>query len=1111
MVGRRWRVGPCIALRERLAPGYRACVPRLAAHRRETRRALTTLAFALAAAVALVSPAAAQVHTLAEDAVGYDVATDGGGTAHAVWSAPGDRLIYCRIPRGATGCELSRELPVLDQEFSRPVVVVTPANEILVSSHRCCVQDAFGGDLQGQQVFASSDGGASFGEVRHRVRGSTETAAFGPGDFAVSQVGGGAEGTWWQLFPFTAGGGGPQAVQLADLGSGKIFDGSAGLIDPTTPVAAYSDGERVYMRRHSGTGAYGDIANWGPEMDLGPGREARLASSPARGAFLYMHAGERGVEHVQIRRVTGVGLGPPIDLGTLAVGGSTRDFAQDYGGNLHVALTSNVAGLIYVRSTDAATFSRARVLAPQREGEGGINRPEIGAAPDGGGVALFKEGPDRLRFVAIEPAGGGGGSTTGCGSQVSIPPVTVVALQGEFRRRGRNCVVEGAVRVNGVDIEPLDGGALEVVVNPRTRTIETRQRANVRVGGVTLHRDRVDWRIPRGGGAVTDFPDLGRYAKEILGFPVDGDADFDVNAAGATIRTSFRLPELLGGVTAEVTLRTDQNGLRLQGLRVRHPGTLQAGLLRVRDLDITYSADPSVFSGTATFLLPPAYANTPRVQVDEIRFEEGEFVRGAFTLGLPAPLPIVAIPAPLLSLRDLGFDVETQPALKLAGGALFLAGPQAGGAGLIEVDGLPRSGGGISFTFPRGDQPAILRAGGELNLLGALPFASASAEFRTNGMLRFGGGLLLDDVPGLLIEARVPEERTFVDLPAGRFNAEFVARVCTDVVDFCPSDAEALISNRGIAACGTVPPPFPPVRVGGYYEWGATLPVIPFCDLDAVRVQASAAQAGGFTLGGGLPEAAIVLEGADGPPRVTITAPNGESLATPPPGERVVQGRFLAYTQPDQRRTIVQVAEPPAGRWQIDGPVSRVSVAEGLPEPRVQARVGGRGERRTLRYWLRDIPGQRVTFFESAEGAQRRIGRVDDARGSLGFEPASGPAGERQIVAFVEQNGRPRRRLEVATYRAPAPSGPARPRRVRVRRAGKRLVISWARVRGAREYEVRASLPVDGRRLMLRTRRRRAVVRRVERQDRARITVAGVDEALVVGRRASARLGARRR
>jgi hypothetical protein len=82
-----------------------------------------------------------------------------------------------------------------------------------------------------------------------------------------------------------------------------------------------------------------------------------------------------------------------------------------------------------------------------------------------------------------------------------------------------------------------------------------------------------------------------------------------------------------------------------------------------------------------------------------------------------------------------------------------------------------------------------------------------------------------------------------------------------------------------------------------------------------------------------------------------------------------------------------------------------------------------------------------VTFVEEAAGVDQVITRTADARGTVEFTPADGPAGARSIVAIVEQGGLPRLRTTVAQYEAPDPDAdlpnepPARKRLGELRRS----------------------------------------------------------------------------
>jgi hypothetical protein len=174
----------------------------------------------------------------------------------------------------------------------------------------------------------------------------------------------------------------------------------------------------------------------------------------------------------------------------------------------------------------------------------------------------------------------------------------------------------------------------------------------------------------------------------------------------------------------------------------------------------------------------------------------------------------------------------------------------------------------------------------------------------------------------------------------------------------------------------------------------------------------------------------------------------------------------------------------------------------------VRATVRGRGRRRTLRFRLPRVAGQRVTFAEQGRRVYRTIGSTTKGHGALAFRPAAGPGGRRAIVAVVEQGHVPYEELAIAHYRAPPTPRLQRPRHVDVRRRGRKMAIGWAPVGGARGYRVRVDLPRDGRRLLYfpAPKKHGLRVRGVERSDLARVSVAAIGPDLQSGRAARAKL-----
>ncbi len=87
---------------------------------------------------------------------------------------------------------------------------------------------------------------------------------------------------------------------------------------------------------------------------------------------------------------------------------------------------------------------------------------------------------------------------------------------------------------------------------------------------------------------------------------------------------------------------------------------------------------------------------------------------------------------------------------------------------------------------------------------------------------------------------------------------------------------------------------------------------------------------------------------------------------------------------------------PAAGRCRARrarAPLHSVQVARQLPEPKIKARVGGRGAKRILSYSLKPQPGLTVSFVEGVDGGASplgtgtRIARHDPLRAVAGLEP----------------------------------------------------------------------------------------------------------------------------
>ena len=168
----------------------------------------------------------------------------------------------------------------------------------------------------------------------------------------------------------------------------------------------------------------------------------------------------------------------------------------------------------------------------------------------------------------------------------------------------------------------------------------------------------------------------------------------------------------------------------------------------------------------------------------------------------------------------------------------------------------------------------------------------------------------------------------------------------------------------------------------------------------------------------GLPHVVLAVSSRSGAPHVTVTGPGGVRLRTPRNGALRTRHALIVPFAPTHT-TYVFVDDPRPGAWRIaaDRAITRVRSANGLPAPKVTAKLRKRGTKRVLTYRVRRIPGQSVRFFEHGTDLDRDLGRaVRRGSGRLTFTPRAGAPKARTIVARVTESGLPRADLIVARY-----------------------------------------------------------------------------------------------
>jgi hypothetical protein len=685
--------------------------------------------------------------------------------------------------------------------------------------------------------------------------------------------------------------------------------------------------------------------------------------------------------------------------------------------------------------------------------------------------------------------------------------------------------VKGPVAMNGLYM-PLpesatsqyDSGRLSVGIPP----------IEIRFGDYkTVRVDLSKQLIPdKNGVAHLVDANLSGKVPVLGGLPVQGGIAIDLTPGVSRTKLHVGLPNVftLGGgqpAQGDVTLLSDNvNGVHIDGAKL---GPLRAwlGPVLLSNLQFEFLKSQNLWQGGAQVTLPAsqlALDAAPPPPDLGFGLRGGQFDHAGLQVNFLPPTQPVLFPG--ITLEHLGGAFGIRP-VRLTGTASLAAGE------VFTIDGDLF----VAFASPSQHYELPADAGEQLSQLAGRTFDSftvaiagtASAHIPViDQNLALAHAYLLYQYPDYVevaggfsfaysfvsVDGGV---KGFVAPSAGKFNLEGGVKGCLRNISIGPVDLDficlnvgAIVSTRGLGFCGTVPVPFPvvgtiPVPVGVGYQWGSALPDLKVfsCDYDAYREQSPrAAQASGersFTLPSGLPSAMFRLIGRDGPPEATLTGPGGERISTAdPPADK---GVVVVHLK-DAKETLVAVKKPAAGAWSIvpdDGstPIVSAASAQGLPDPKVTARVTRRGRARVLSYKVRTAPGRTIAFAERGAHAARFLGTAHGSSGRIRFSPAPGPPEKREIVALVDQNGEPAHSIVVATYRSAGSPRLLRPRGLRAVRRGRVATATWKRVPGASRYAV-TLLSGDGARTMVLTKRPKVSLRLPTGRGRATVIVNAV-------------------
>jgi hypothetical protein len=597
-----------------------------------------------------------------------------------------------------------------------------------------------------------------------------------------------------------------------------------------------------------------------------------------------------------------------------------------------------------------------------------------------------------------------------------------VEATGCFVPDNGSFVAAGPVHVNGLELVADRG--VDILVDPAHRRVYSRSGdVSVLVGDDVIWKGTIDWLTPTLGPKssvhVANLPAALTDGFKVRGLPIPAteSVEFDLDRQ-AHVTIPLRIPfvdVVIDGVnlTGQAVLVTDNaRGLHSDSIRVTADPVVVPPIT-IRQLAIAWDGLRQRWEGSGTLVLPTPEALSISAGV---AFENGQFAGasgGVDNLNLPIGNGVY--------VQAIRFSLEFEP-LKVGGGIGISAGPVVDGKTAIRLDG--------DFSVDFGD-PFTVEAHGTLKLVD-FPLASAWFRYLGTGTVQFGGtvaiGLPDPSNPGKQPVHLVASVGGWVNGAVG-FAAEGSADVAVFGVPVVGADL--LVSNLGAAACGHIAW----LKAGFGYRWdtgelsvmgdncdvGAFAPVVP---VGVAAATSAAATATTFRLPKSDDGVVLRLHGSTGAPAVTLTGPAGRTVDTPTDADAsLVNDEFVVLKDEASKTTIVAIRHP-AGTWTVapragSPAVTSVEQASVAPDPQVTADVRGDAHAPTLTWKTHAQPGQTVTFAEHAQDVDAVIARTTDAKGSVSFTPAAGPAGPRDIVAVVEQDGMPRLQTVVAHYDAP--------------------------------------------------------------------------------------------
>ena len=1081
-----------------------------------------------------------------DNASGPGVAVASDGTSHVAWAeedGDGNRtVVYCRLPRGATACDVRTTFTPSDLVGFGPIdVLVRDDDHIQLLANFCC-----GSNDASLFLIESLDGGASFQPARRIGTFDTGGSIAGPGDNAITAVHSGSDYGAAVQVAETDGGVTSGYASLNDAFD-RWYSGGVALIDSATPISAYTDLDDTFVRQYDATAGtdYNNVDNWLPSQTIAGENEPTIVSGAA-GTYLMTHIEKDGnslQDVYQVRRISqddGT-LGQPFqasDIGDSIFGTMTADD----GGGL-TAVWTGTGDKADIRSSYAATgegFTPPGIVAKKVR----AYHLRVSTAADGGGLVVWDDNRDAGEvFAAPIPAGGvvpepitniGGftppNNTPACIRSVTIKPGVVAATRsGCWDKDGSHgWVTKKDVNVNGIDF--VTGKASTTVkVDTQAHKISAGAGVIQKAGPIVLAKDPGTWDVD----GTTTFDNLEKSKIKLFDFKVLGQASvrFEANQAKVTVNLALPPPfEIVSGQTVLTT--TQKKGLILTGITIK-VSELSIGDFGFKNLVVTYDAGLSTFDGSVQMKLPP----TGSYMDVALGFKQGKLVKLALTYTDGEPFPFTIYPG--LWVTGVGFSYDGTDGFAIGGGANFAIPSPEGPVTIDAIGSPPGTGGGFRFAIPNSG-PTALDLAGTLGLFG-FDLASSHAHFDTSGLFTFDAQVDVG-VPRLGVQAAVDGK---VNLQAGTFVGKAEGTIC---VLLC-ANAKGVISNVGVAVCGSIefgidPFSFELAFLVGY-RWESGIDVGTTCDTGSYETPTAGSQpaSGEVVL---TPDGTLIIPNAGDPRSYSVNIPGegGVPLVTVRDGNNnvIVKSDPSAPLEPQSEQNVVLVPSPstnsvrlvivedgdgalfheyhiasqPGGRPLVRsaGPVAdgrraalAITVAGSYDPTVVTGKLSGKGRSRTLSYDATHLAdsGRTLQLVETSEaGVSHVIAEKSAESGKVPFTVFDGPAGKRTIQAVVlNDRGLAVSTTTVATFDAPGFVLPAKATALRLKVKNEKLGVTWKGKRSA-AWLVFVSV-ADGRRLQLTTKKNAVTVPGVSKKEKVTIKVVGIDKLGRTGKVTSAK------